>query len=352
LSGLLRPETLDDLRLLYPVPDYPEYTPDYIYGAQQLFVHGRDKEHQWTDAEEYISFLEECAAAPDGRAAQQLEALARRHQGTMTIKGKTWHDKARGLAAMAKRALAADCSRFIRNGDPASERWAPYRDWMNRIAVDQKTPGGAGQHTIITFNYDTALEVLRGETHAVVLDPHVEVPQSQIPILKIHGSVNWKIASGRCWIGRPEEGLCCEDNEIALAVPGPAKQRFASDRWRLALAALKTAEAVVFLGYRFPETDADARAKILGALAGSTESHISVHVSLGPDINARDPMRVRMLLTSVFGRRREDDRRDSGRHENSYSLTVHPLFAEDFLCLYTQVGVLAQERDAEPRPGH
>ena len=99
LSDLLEPETLDDLRLLYPAPDYPEYTPDYIYGAQQLFVHGRDKEKQWIDAEEYISFLEECAAAPEGRAAKQLEAVAQRHRDTMTTKGKTWHEKAPGLAA-------------------------------------------------------------------------------------------------------------------------------------------------------------------------------------------------------------------------------------------------------------
>jgi hypothetical protein len=257
LSDLLKPETLDDLRLLYPVPDYPEYTPDYIYGAQQLFVHGRDKEKQWIDAEEYISFLEECAAAPEGRAAKQLEAVAQRHRDTMMTKGKTWHGKAPGLAAMAKRALAADCSRFVRNGDPASERWAPYRDWMNRIALEQRTPGAAGQHTIITFNYDTTLEVLRSEAHTIVLDPHDEVPQSQIPVLKMHGSVDWKYVSGKYERGRAEEALCCEDNELALAVPGPAKQRFASDRWRRALAAVKTAEAVVFLGYRFPETDAD-----------------------------------------------------------------------------------------------
>jgi hypothetical protein len=169
-----------------------------------------------------------------------------------------------------------------------------------------------------------------------------------VPVLKIHGSVNWVLDDGGgIVVGRPDEALHCDRARIAMGVPGPAKEGFATRRWGMAVAAILQAEAVVFLGYRFPETDADSRTKILTALAQNRQSHVAVHVVLGPDLAHRDPQRVRMLLTTALGQRREGQRKDLGSHQNTFSLRLHPLFAEDFLCLHTQVGLLEQEREVE-----
>jgi hypothetical protein len=340
------------LHLLYPPKDPTAYVADLagdIYTAKAVYRFGRDVERVWRDPEEYIQFLDECASDPDSVTAQQATKIALRW-----AKGKEGGfangDKFKpgALAISAKRALAADCSRFTRAAVLGSERWSPYQSWLARIATEQANHK-QGHQVLVSFNYDRVLELASGNGCSIVLGGDRALSPTEVPLFKMHGSVDWVIDDGgACVVGKPEQALICEPDRIAMGVPGRSKQAFTQKvgaLWRQAIALIQKAEVVLFVGYRFPETDAQAREQILRALAQNKEMHISVHIVRGPDTDDRDGRRLRSLLeNSLRGERTKGARTDSSSRGNTYSLQVHPLFAEDFLCLHTQVGRFNQER--------
>jgi hypothetical protein len=181
----------------------------------------------------------------------------------------------------------------------------------------------------------------------------------QIEVLKLHGSVRW----WKRWQGQEAQVVDASDlreyelqahhrNEAALfqddpviATPGVTKQdltRALPDLWDRAERLLETAEAVVFVGYRFPETDAEARRRLLGALRKNKQQYLRVHVVLGPD--SPDVPRLRSLLTHTLERSGRlpwgvSPKTTSGR-STRYAVVVHPLFAEDFFTVYDQALLL------------
>jgi hypothetical protein len=216
----------------------------------------------------------------------------------------------------ARRLLAVECSRFLVGADPKSERWAPYRDWSQRVFTATSPSKGGDRHLIVTFNYDTVLEKLG-------FQDGVRLPRqsSDKPILKLHGSVNWKRAKAGHFTHETDEHFAasCPIEELAIAPPGPDKVGVADefdDLWKAATTALGSADAVVFIGYRFPQTDAQARDKILSALSSRT---IPMHVVLGSDLHSVDAQRLRGLLVSNTPRT---------------PVVMHPLFAQDFMPLW------------------
>jgi hypothetical protein len=107
--------------------------------------------------------------------------------------------------------------------------------------------------------------------------------------------------------------LECEEGELAIATPGPSKKREADEcfreLWKLAREALAEADAIVFVGYRFPETDADAREQLLtaigknGAPGSKRRPHnLKCHIVLG-NKSPQDVDRLEALLRFVAGRR-------------------------------------------------
>jgi hypothetical protein len=106
--------------------------------------------------------------------------------------------------------------------------------------------------------------------------------------------------------------------------------------WRQALIHIENASAIVFIGYRFPPSDAQARELLLAAIASNRTQHISVHIVLGDP--GPSTQRLEALLRFVCAK---------GRHENekpiftnppvrTYSLKVHPLFSQDFLSVFAR----------------
>lgn len=358
LDQLLRFEALEDLALLYPRHDsaqnpplgYPADLAKDIYTAKALYRFGRDVERVWRDPEEYIQFLDECASDPETASGQQARKIALRWSKSGKDGGFESYDKCMpaALATSAKRALAADCSRFTRTAVLGSERWSPYRSWLARLAAEQANHK-MGHQVLISFNYDRVLELASDGACSIVLGGNQPLTPTQVPLFKMHGSVDWVIdASGACILGQPEQALICDPLCIAMGVPGRSKQTFTQKvggLWRAGIEFIKKAEVVIFVGYRFPETDAQAREQILTALAQNKEMHISVHIVRGPDTEDRDGRRIKSLLeNSLRGERTRGARTDSNSRGNTYSLLVHPLFAEDFLCLHAQVGRFNQER--------
>src|SRR5262249_26321836 len=141
--------------------------------------------------------------------------------------------------------------------------------------------------------------------------------------------------------------LDCEDAELAIATPGPSKmaaRKQFRDVWDEAAEALKHANQVFVVGYSFPLTDAEARHVLLDALGQNTNerAHLALHVVLGDDMfNAG---RVDALLRFIMRGRVELDPAQRKRRvvgelvgmPGTYSLEVHPLFAQDFLTVATK----------------
>jgi len=179
--------------------------------------------------------------------------------------------------------------------------------------------GNDNRHTIISFNYDTVLERL-GFADGVVVPRQVpgDPNNPTLPkIFKLHGSVDWK----RTKTGTIERctdehfAATCTPEELAIAPPGPEKEEITKTfggYWTAALALLQQAQVVVFMGYRFPPTDARSRQKLLEAL--HPKAHI--HIVLGPDVNHPHVVRLGGLLRT-----------------NSPGALVytHPLYCEDFM---------------------
>jgi hypothetical protein len=142
---------------------------------------------------------------------------------------------------------------------------------------------------------------------------------------------------------------------MVIASPGPTKRRTANELeslWLVAEEALRRAQAIVFVGYRFPPTDAQARERLLTAIAANTQNYLAVHIVLGPQIHSDDVIRLRRLLDySLFGavlgprRRRLLAGKDASDASKSSSPTgnvvVQPLFAQDFFSVFQHDHVTA-----------
>ena len=97
---------------------------------------------------------------------------------------------------------------------------------------------------------------------------------------------------------------CLDDKLFArscIGTPGPNKRDitgYLKPVWDEAILAIHNAEAIVFVGYRFPPSDSDARDTILEAVQGNDSPHLLLHTVLGPNVNDESTSRLRGLLES------------------------------------------------------
>lgn len=270
----------------------------------------------WRDPEEFIDVLE--SARKPGRALALLTAAT-----SMAVPQ---------MVDAARRILAIECSHFLRGADPTTERWQPYLMWGSRLGASD---------TVVSFNYDRVLEVLQNKCpsecnyYSIIVptdDVESEVRRARMakcaPILKLHGSVDWLVTNGRIGIDAGEDlpARASSGSDIVLAVPGPDKgdlgKRFPEigKLWRHAEDAVSRARRIVFLGYRFPVTDASARVRFLEAIKAAIRGDAlqKIEIVLGPDENHPDVARMKGLLSFVCAGTRVTPK-------------VLPLFVQDFL---------------------
>lgn len=268
----------------------------------------------WRDPEEFLDLVE---------SATSGELAARDLLGTGTGK-----PSCEVLANMGRRALAIECSHFLRGANVQTERWLPYRTWAKQLSNND---------TILTFNYDGVPELLhsQGGANLQVILPDAEaetkisevIAQNGAPVYKLHGSVDWIAVNGKI-TADPSGDLpvqCADGNDLVLGVPGPDKAGLSTKYkalrflWREALKAIERADRVVFVGYRFPPTDAEARVSILRSLKAGYDAKTlkQVKVVLGPNENDPHVARMKKLLSFVC----------------QGVVDVLPLYAEDFLSL-------------------
>ena len=351
LGKLLSPEAERDLAVRYNRA--PLWGP-YPEAARLLYQYGRagkggtvrtprgdvfDREDLWEDAEQYLDYLD-TAAEGGGPGRDRLVQILGRLNPALGYKD------VKPIAAAGRRLLAAECCAFLEGASPESERWRPYRRWLEHVAT--------GEDVMITFNYDTAVETVAEATKRQLrYTTKGSRPSHTVKLLKLHGSVNWKLSSdGTSYKvneqGSRREALDCEDWELAIAGPGPSKQSFSGGAfkpyWDEAIEAIRMASAVVFVGYRFPPTDAEARERLLAAIHDNEQQYLAIHIVLGPDTGTPDSKRlVGLLQHAVVGQRRvagagEDVEMTGG--VRMYSIQPQPLWTEDFFSVVDRKSIL------------
>jgi len=268
----------------------------------------------WENAEEFLDLLDQA------RHNNGLAKLILSSEGNNTTLQELWED--------ACLAIADEC-RFCDVTRQDGEAWKPYKRWAKAMgALD----------FIITFNYDEVLEKLG---YRVPCPPISDAEFGTRDVLKLHGSVTWSLDGNRI-----VDGLQRGQGVPFIATPGPTKLSY-TDRggklaslWDNARAVLTNADAIVFIGYRFPPTDSHALSSILEAVFENGSPVLRIHTVLGPRTNDDDTVRLKTLLLRTM--------RASGRrlftgnvNEKAYCLQVHPLYAQDFMATFSEAELLA-----------
>lgn len=283
----------------------------------------------WTDPETFVEFLEQAADDTQPWAA----ALLKRHLVDVPEANEPW--LRRQMSRWARQYLAAVCHEFAADAQVAktAERWSPYRRWAAEVV--------SRQHTVISFNYDRVVELAGGPSPENPSAPNTEAAVPH-PYLKLHGSVDWGY-DGTTVTPQADvhEGVKL-DQDFALAIPGPSKaslsNRLFKPLWDRAEAAIKNADVIIFVGYRFPESDAVAKQRILGAIRADNH-RITVRLVLGPQRD-QHVQRVEGMLKWALGGRTVCDTKGAEAYKNTarhstFACIIHePMWAEDFLTVF------------------
>lgn len=285
----------------------------------------------WSHAEEFLDFTDAALEAPDSTRRNLLDGFIR---GT----GHAEPPSVEQFRKLAILAVAAECSAFVDRGSVRSETWRPFVDWAGRLAE---------RDTVITFNYDRVIERL-GEADGVrlvgersVIRPGETVKAGVCPVFKLHGSTTWGVdkTGGFSAFDTKQFMDGKLEFENLIATPGTTKlghcEGLLKPLWEKAIDRLRAADVVVFLGYRFPPSDSHSRKTLLGAIRDSSRGYLRVHTVLGPD-RPTDSARLATMLKSVLeGRGRSPRSRPDDYRNNQYNVVEQPLYAQDFLTIYT-----------------
>lgn len=336
----------------FPEGTYPQLAGELF--RTRVFFNAGKREGLWADAEEFLAFVD-AAYRPGTNGVKNgiLRDLASRigdhrdlHPGWRLDLGSFSGGSLDHLDRIVRRSLAAECSAFLLELDPKDESWRPYDEWARGLQPRQDT--------IICFNYDRVLETLEDRVHGTLKSllpidcpnpPSDELPGNWVPVLKLHGSVDWRKDGPSGPIVREDAHklLISKSETPFIAAPGRSKQEAVNELqplWDLARHHLRQADALVVLGYGFPASDALARTEIQVAFRGGNSKRRVKRVDfvLGPYVERPEARRVHALLeTSTEGRQivRYPDRAVAkplpGDSERILYLTVHPLWAEDFI---------------------
>jgi hypothetical protein len=345
LAELFRLEPHGSCHSAFPANEFPGLG-DTLYNLQTCYHWGRTEAGHWEDAEQFLAYVDDAYVGKDGIKRANLGEVLQRAQRLMDGGGRLpLPDQAQAflsgnLHLAARRALAAQCSRFLLNRQPASEEtWLAFREWAESLdpSVD----------AIISFNYDRVLEMLDPkETRFHVLMPSEVLDSTRVPVYKLHGSVDWVVDGQKLQRRKPNDTLKSLDPQIAIAPPGRSKSQFVAEHleplWTQVEGLLSHAGVVLIVGYGFPKTDSIAKSRILKALSRSNqcpEWTRDIHVILGPEVTNSSSQRVCALLQACTGGRgliivpASDPVGGSPfpLHGHLLRIKQHPLWSQDFL---------------------
>jgi len=225
-----------------------------------------------------------------------------------------------GVALQNAATIVANECDFLDFADTNDEGWQPYNDWAKYVLSNKN-------HYVLSFNYDTVLEKLGWEP----LMPDAVTHRGPHRVLKLHGSISWVRDVDGTIYNLGLERIRKMTRAPVIATPGPTKLGHCKDEtllgklWGYAKTVLREADVVVFMGYRFPPSDAHARSALLGAIGSNTKPSLRVHTVLGPDVNGEHSVRLEKLLEHTL----EGTKAKSNLF--TYTIEKQPLYVEDFL---------------------
>jgi|SRR6478736_873462 len=319
------------------------------------------RENRWRDAEAFVDFVD--MARSD---ALRFETIRRLDPNLDMAAKDEW------LPSL-QRVMAAQCCAFLLDRSQGSEEWAPYIRWAKQLEAND---------TVLTFNWDRVLEELaqssfktslQGDSFLLYEGQEIMRPPAYCPqVLKLHGSVDWcrEEEHVRISAGEPPTvhenvkvtsdrffALHATSGQLAIATPGPSKRAattgYLARHWRHAREALATADAVVFIGYRFPPSDALAREVLLTAIGRTPSSsggvrlaarELRVYTVLGPNAQSDDSARLGGLIRGALsgaGWWDLDLGAPSSRPPGLFTLRQLPLFGQDFMSIFSRQNLLA-----------
>jgi hypothetical protein len=268
----------------------------------------------WTDAEDFLDKVETAAEQMLGQPppVSIIPSLLRGGLPFAPPGGESHRqifDDIHQLARATRRAIAADCAVFLLDAKPEEhERWMPYLAWAR---------GLGGHHTVVTFNYDVVPEMLAkarevrmqvippGEAGAVAEAVRGAREDNLAPVLKLHGSTNLMVNKKKELVVEDDfrKAIYEPDAEFLMGIPGPAKAQTANGLlkplWIQARQAIQEADVVAFIGYRFPESDAIARSRLLDVIRANQSPRLRLHTVLGS--GNPDAERLQYLLQATVG---------------------------------------------------
>jgi hypothetical protein len=334
LGNLITPNRLADIHAHFSPAEYPVLDERCIKFIASLFEAGVAHDRQlWRDPEEFLDYLD-AAATRDGPARFWVNKLAESFPGGWA--GVERAEKPVMLHDAARRMMAAACMAFLEGQDVRTERWQPYWDWIRLVKPED---------TIITFNYDLVVERLLAEGpnqqpnvptgRIQLLGPGVEAEPDCAPVLKLHGSVDWRRTESGYDVTQDHLfAIKCSDKELAILSPGSVKLRESQDGlkrlWNRAISAVKAADSIVFLGYRFPESDAYSRRTFVRAIAdtSNTADRVAAWIALGP--NSKNAPRTAEILRYAYQRTGRTEA-PSNKTSQTFRVGVLPFYVQDLM---------------------
>lgn len=225
--------------------------------------------------------------------------------------GEDEHYYRQHLPQVLKQVIAAECNGFLDDLDDMSpDRWEPYERWFGFVEPSD---------TIITFNYDTAVECLAERCGKPFNRESLCAPRDGQPtLIKFHGSVDWELEKNDVAYNHDSYN---HDVNLAIGTPGLMKgEMHRKGHFRTlrtaAEKAIEEAEIISIVGYSMPPTDNIARMMIWDALADGRKNKKRVNIVLGPSSGKSEAYRMKAILDPLIGNEK---------------VINHPLYAQDFL---------------------
>lgn len=288
-----------------------EVRAEFRASAISLFHWGLGKNDQssqhWSDPEMFLQVCNDSIKTPDSAFSKYLHSHSAEYFANEQPRRNDVEvlRTFRNIMNGALDELALEVSLFLDGATGDEERWLPYKKWISSLTVGD---------TLITFNYDLAVETLFKTNPGNPVKLNVVVPgelpsPDHVNLIKLHGSVNWSTGhDGEDWNSNLLKTLSHAERSVLILAPGPAKSADSNSAklWGHATKAIWESQSIYFVGYRFPESDVYAQQQMGAVLRKQPmlghHSKRQVGIVLGPEINSPTIKRTESILSSMSGR--------------------------------------------------
>lgn len=348
LGGPLLKDWFTEKSLNKIISAYPRLDTEEFVECTQYFKYITDvftylcTEKLYIDAEEFVADLGDAALNTDSDKFRYILNIIDKLHEEQNIRLPGFHGLDRCLSKKLKQEdilklykyaqdlIVSSCSYFLENDHIHTEMCKTYVDWYTCLNKND---------TIITFNYDFVLEniskissinnkfiivrpgvvSLKNNKSYILHDKYYNAKEynTKILVFKLHGSVTF--CTKKSIVDISNNGISKEDYEEIkysvylkditpiIGLPGSMKQKIThSDIFlglrNLAKKYVKEAEHIIFVGYRFPESDTLAMKELLSAIIENpnrSNGKLKISTVLGKDIESDDSNRLFGLLKTI-----------------------------------------------------